>query len=88
MKTESWALALKVMARLTCWIAFPVIIGSFLGDWLDQRFNTKPWLFLATIGVSFLISMYGLIINAIKEFKKVEKDYEQNKNKEENIIKK
>lgn len=92
MKTESWAVALKVMARLTCWIAFPVIIGSFLGEWLDKRYGTEPWLFLATIGVSFLVSMYGLIINAMKEFKKVEKDYEQNKeeNKEEkkNIIKK
>jgi len=88
MKTESWAVALKVMARLTCWIAFPVIIGSFLGEWLDKRFGTEPWLFLATIGVSFLISMYGLIINAMKEFKKVEKDYEQNKEEKKNIIKK
>lgn len=88
MKTESWAVALKVMARLTCWIAFPVVIGSFLGQWFDKRFGTEPWLFLATIGVSFFVSMYGLIINALKEFKKVEKDYEQNKEEKKNIIKK
>ena len=58
------------MAALSGWIAFPVIIALFLGKWLDKKFNTDPWLFLATIGLAFLISMYGLVINALKEFKR------------------
>lgn len=88
MKNESWALALKVMAKLAGWIAFPVIIGSFLGQWLDKKFGTEPWLFLTTIGFSFLISMYGLIINALQEFKKVEKEYSDNKKEKDNLSKK
>lgn len=75
MKNESWSLALKVMANISGWIAFPVIIGLFLGRWLDRRFGTEPWLFLATIGACFIISIYGLVINSLKEFKKIEKDY-------------
>lgn len=79
MKNDSWSLALKIMARISGWIAFPVIIGVFLGKWLDTRFQTEPWLFLATVGCSFLISMYGLVINAMKEFKKIEDEYNKNK---------
>lgn len=75
MKNESWSLALKVMANISGWIAFPVIIGLFLGRYLDRRFGTEPWLFLATIGACFIISIYGLVINSLKEFKKIEKDY-------------
>lgn len=74
MKNDSWSLALKVMANISGWIAFPVIIGLFLGRWLDRRFGTDPWLFVITIGVCFIISIYGLVINALKEFKKIEKD--------------
>lgn len=70
------------MAALSGWIAFPVIIALFLGKWLDKKFNTDPWLFLATIGLAFLISMYGLVINALKEFKKIEKEYNDKKNQE------
>jgi len=88
MKSESWALALKVTARLASWIAFPVILGTFLGQWLDKKFGTEPWLFLGTIGFAFIISMYGLIINALQEFKKIDKEYSENKKEQENLIKK
>ena len=88
MKNESWALALKVTARLASWIAFPVILGTFLGQWLDKKFGTEPWLFLGTIGLAFIISMYGLIINALQEFKKIDKEYNENKKEQSNLIKK
>ncbi len=74
MKNDSWALALRVMVNLSAWIAGPVIIALFLGRWLDERYNTAPWLFLGTMGFAFLISMYGLVTNALKEFKKIEAD--------------
>ena len=71
MKNDSWAQALRIMASLSSWIAFPVIIAVFVGKWLDRKFATDPWLFLASVGLAFLVSMYGLIINAQKEFKKI-----------------
>ena len=72
MKNTSWSIAVRIMANLSGWIAFPIIIGVILGKWLDKKYGTEPWLFLATIGVSFIISMYGLITNAVKEFKKID----------------
>lgn len=79
MKNDAWGQALRVLANLSGWIAFPVLIGVFLGRWLDQKFKTDPWLFLTTIGFCFLISMYGLVINALKEFKKIEELEKQTK---------
>ncbi len=73
-KNNYWPTALRIMVRLTGWIAFPVIIAIFLGKWLDRRYDTEPWLFLLTIGISFTISMIGLVINAVKEFKKIERE--------------
>lgn len=88
MKTESWPLALKVTARVTGWIAFPVIIGMFLGKWLDQKYGTEPWLFLATIGVSFVVSMAGLVKEALKEFKNIDKEYSAKKEEDKKATEK
>lgn len=77
MKNTTWSIALRIMANLSGWIAFPIIIGVILGNWLDRKYGTAPWLFLATIGVSFLISMYGLITNAVKEFNKIDALYKK-----------
>ena len=74
MKNSTWGPALKIMANISGWIAFPVIIGLFLGKLLDRHFGTEPWLFLATIGIFFIVSMFGLTANALKEFKKIEKE--------------
>ena len=66
-----WQAGLKIFWRLSIWITFPVVIGAVLGQWLDQKYQTKPWLFLATIGLAFAISMFGLVKNAAKEFEKI-----------------
>ena len=69
---SSWQTALVIFTRLSVWIGVPVVLAVFLGRWLDQRYNSEPWLFLITVGVAFIISMFGLIIEALKEFKKID----------------
>jgi F0F1-type ATP synthase assembly protein I len=49
-----------------------------VGRWLDQKYNTEPWLFLTSVGVCFIISMFGLIRSALKEFKNIEKESKNN----------
>jgi F0F1-type ATP synthase assembly protein I len=85
MKNESWTSALRILGNLSVWIAFPVLIGVVIGKWLDRRYGTEPWLFLGTIGVAFLISMYGLAVNALKEYKRVEREYNKNNKKDNNL---
>jgi len=88
MKNESWAIALRVAFSISGWIAFPVIFGLFLGKWLDKKFGTEPWLFFTTICFCFLVSMYGLVTEAKKEFKRIEKEYQENKKKRDSLVKK
>ena len=72
---------LRVLVNITAWIAGPVIIGIYIGKWLDQKFNTEPWLFLTSVGICFLVSMFGLVTNALKEFKKIDEEYQKEKDK-------
>ena len=87
MKKDSWNAAFRIMANVSGWIAFPVIIGLFLGSWLDTKFGTAPWLLLITIGLAFFVSMFGLISSSLKEFKKMEKEARENKNKSDLVVK-
>ncbi len=68
---------INLLVSTTAWIVGPVLIGTFIGKLLDQRFKTEPWLFLASVGVCFLVSMFGLIRNALQEFKKIDEEYKK-----------
>lgn len=69
-----WQPALLMFARLSAWIIAPVLIGVFAGKWLDKKYGTAPWLFLASVGIAFIISMVGVVKNAMEEYKKIDKE--------------
>ncbi|MEI6836042.1 MAG: AtpZ/AtpI family protein [Candidatus Falkowbacteria bacterium] len=73
---------LRLLFNITSWIVGPVLVGVFLGKWLDQKFNTDPWLFLASVGFCFLVSMFGLVRKALQEFKKIEEEYKKDEKKQ------
>ena len=68
-----WQPALLMFSRLSGWIIGPVVLAVFLGKWLDRRYDTEPWLFLATTGAAFIISTVGLVRDALKEMGKLDK---------------
>lgn len=72
-KTAWWQPALTLFAKFSGWILAPLFLGVILGQWLDKKFNTAPWIFLAATIISFIISMIGLAMTAIKDFKKFDK---------------
>lgn len=69
---KSWAVGLRLVSELTAWVAIPVVIAVYFGKWLDQKFNTGPWLFLATVGAAFVISNVGIIRQSMKSMKRIE----------------
>lgn len=71
-KSIDWVEPVKIAARLSSWIIFPVIAGFLLGSYLDNKYDSSPKWFLIVIGVSFFISMFGLVKNTIEEYKKIE----------------
>jgi len=60
------------------WIVGPVVLGIFLGKWLDRRYDTEPWLFLGCVGLAFAISIVGLVKDTFVEMEKLDRD-EKNK---------
>lgn len=64
-----WIEPLALAARLAAWIGLPVIAGLWLGNWLDQKYGTKPWLSLAGAALAFVASMFGLIKESRAAFK-------------------
>jgi F0F1-type ATP synthase assembly protein I len=73
-----WWQPMQMFLRMSGWIAFPLIMSLFLGKWLDEKFNTAPWLLIVLSVFAFTVSMYGVIATAKKEFKKIE---DENKKK-------
>lgn len=68
------ALAWRVLATTSAWIVGPILIAWPIGNFLDKYYNSSPWGLLISLGISFLISMYGLLISTLKEFKKISSD--------------
>ena len=72
-KKPWWRDSILIFARVSIWIAVPVIIALFVGKVLDKEFGTKPWLFLATMAVAFRLTIFGIYKTTVKEMKKLEK---------------
>lgn len=73
-KMPWWQPSLILFGKLSGWIAGPVIIAIFLGKYLDKKYNTEPWLFLLSVGVAFIFSIFGIVRDSLKEMKRIEKE--------------
>jgi len=70
--TPWWQPSVILFARMSGWIAGPIIIAVFLGKFLDNKFNTHPWMFLGSVGTAFVLSIFGISRDAIKAMKVIE----------------
>lgn len=52
-------------------IAVPLVLLALLGRFLDRRLGTSPWLLLAGILLSMMISTIALVVRALKIMKGV-----------------
>lgn len=64
-----WHRELALFFKMSCWIALPAIAGAFIGKFLDKKFHSEPWLFLFSIGFSFVVSVVVIIRIGLKEMK-------------------
>jgi F0F1-type ATP synthase assembly protein I len=77
-KAPWWQPSLLLFSKLSSWIIGPVILGIIVGKWLDKKFETEPWLFIITVGLAFLISMFGIVRDSMIEMKKIEEEQKNN----------
>jgi len=83
-KSENWwKPALDLFAKISGWIVIPILIGLYLGKWLDNKYDKSPTFLLICVGVAFIITNVGLVLNVLQAARQMEK--EANKKKEEKI---
>ena len=72
-KSPWWQPSLILFARMSGWIAGPIIIAIFVGKFLDEKYNTQPWLFLFSVGIAFCLSTIGIVKDALRAMKEIER---------------
>ena len=82
-KAPWWQPSLMLFSRLSSWIIGPILLGIVVGKWLDKKYGTEPWLFLLSVGLAFFLSTFGIVHDALKEMKRIEKE-EKDRGKKEN----
>lgn len=83
MKSQSgnnWQKGLELFFQLSGWLVGPLIAALFLGRWLDEKYGTDPWLFLAATGFAFIITIFGIYKQAIKFIKNIEQEVKNKTN--------
>ncbi len=65
-----WHDPLMSFFKISAWIVGPILLGVILGDFLDEKFDTSPWIEIILTGVLFLFSVYHMV----KDGKKYEEE--------------
>ena len=67
-----WRDGLISFIKVSASISIPIIIALYLGNYLDDKYNTKPWIFLGLTFIAFIISLLFIYINMMKYIKEIE----------------
>lgn len=63
--------ALTIFGKLSGWILVPLIVGYTVGRWLDRIHDSAPKWFFVSVGISFVLSMIGMIYQTQIEYRKI-----------------
>lgn len=63
-----------IFFRLSGWIAGPVVLALFLGNWLDEYFDTQSIILFSLVGSSFLVTIFGIIKETKRMMRKIEEE--------------
>lgn len=64
-KSSTW-FALGLVWQLGYTIAIPLVVFGLIGRFLDNKFGTSPWLLLAGILLSLIVSSIGVYRKTMK----------------------
>jgi len=60
---------LQVFAKVSVWIVGPVIASLIIGKYLDNKYNSTPWILCVALALSFTLSMV-MIVKIAKKYDK------------------
>lgn len=77
-----WQPSLAVFGEITGWLVIPIITSLYIGKYLDQRFDSEPWLYLGLTAIAVTITAVGLVRIGSRYIKQME---DENKEKKKNL---
>ncbi len=69
-KTGRWLRPIGILTAIPFVLMFGPLLGYFFGNWLDQKFDTTPWLMTLFVVLGFVAAgreVWGLIKRASRE---------------------
>lgn len=69
--------AMATFLQFSGWIAIPIIMALFAGNWLDEKFKTEPTFTFIFIGVAFITTVVGLARKGKKMMQEVNQETEK-----------
>jgi hypothetical protein len=64
-----WREGVIIFSKVSGYIVVPIILASYIGKSLDQKYNTEPKIFLVSVGIAFIFTIL-LIWREMKVYKK------------------
>ena len=68
-KKPWWRDGVIVFSKVSAYIVVPVILASYIGKYLDKKYNTGNFMFLGLIVIAFFTTIF-LIWKEMKIYKK------------------
>jgi F0F1-type ATP synthase assembly protein I len=69
-----WQPGMALFLKLSGWIGGPAILGVLVGQHLDQKYHTQPWLLLLSVAVTFTASIMMLMKIWKEEIERIDKE--------------
>lgn len=69
---------MEIFGEISSWIVVPLVAALILGKYLDNKFGTKPWIFIGLAGVGFILTCVG-IYRVMKRYGEKLKDLNEEK---------
>ena len=55
-----WKPAVEIFSAVSSWIVVPLVSALILGKYLDKKWGTEPWIFIALAALGFMTTCVGI----------------------------
>lgn len=67
-----WRDSMFLFFNVSGYVVGPLLAALFIGKWLDEKWGTEPWAFVACTLSAFVLSSIGIVVETRKFLKELE----------------
>lgn len=70
--TGWWRDGMFLFFNISGYVVGPLLAALFVGQWLDEKWGTSPWVFVSCTLAAFILSSIGIVVETKKFLKELE----------------